>query len=88
VASFVLLAQADADPGNSGLGYLAIFLWFGIIATVPVLLAVGIPALVMGRRVRRQRVLLQAPQSLSQSQSQQPRARSQPQVSGDAGPRL
>lgn len=33
-------------------GYLAIFLWFGITAAIPVLLAVGIPGVVMTRRVR------------------------------------
>jgi hypothetical protein len=54
VASFVLLAQADADVDNAALGYLAIFLWFGIVAAVPVLLGIGIPGLVMKRRVRQQ----------------------------------
>lgn len=54
VASFVLLAQADADVDNAALGYLAIFLWFGIVAAVPVLLGVGIPGLVMKLRVRRE----------------------------------
>ncbi|MEU3837439.1 hypothetical protein ACIPM5_33850 [Streptomyces microflavus] len=33
-------------------GYLAIFLWFGITAAIPVLPAVGIPGVVMTRRVR------------------------------------
>ncbi|PUB27958.1 hypothetical protein C8K30_104411 [Promicromonospora sp. AC04] len=54
VASFVLLAQADAGGGSGALGYLAIFIWFGIVAAIPVLLAVGIPGLVMKLRVRRQ----------------------------------
>ncbi|MGP3966546.1 hypothetical protein [Streptomyces sp. 6N223] len=55
VVSLVLLAQADADVGNAGYGYLAIFLWFGIVAAIPVLLAVAIPGAVMTRRVRQQR---------------------------------
>jgi hypothetical protein len=55
VVSFVLLAVADADEGNAAYGYLAIFLWFGIIAAIPVLLAVAIPGAAMRRRVRQQR---------------------------------
>ena len=54
VVSLVLLAQADADSGSGAFGYLAIFIWFGIVAAIPVLLAVGIPGLVMKLRVRRQ----------------------------------
>lgn len=54
VASFVLLAQADGNVDNAALGYLAILLWFGIVAAVPVLLGVGIPGLVMKQRVRQQ----------------------------------
>lgn len=54
VASLVLLVQADADVDNAAYGYLAIFLWFGIAAAIPVLLAVAIPGAVMTRRVRRQ----------------------------------
>ncbi|WP_411151982.1 hypothetical protein [Streptomyces sp. A30] len=53
--SLVLLAKADADVGNAAYGYLAIFLWFGIAAAIPVLLAVAIPGAVMTRRVRQQR---------------------------------
>jgi hypothetical protein len=56
VASLVLLAQADAGGGAGGsgaLGYLAIFIWFGIVAAIPVVLAAGIPGLVMKARVRR-----------------------------------
>ncbi len=45
---------ADADSGGGALGYLAIFIWFGIVAAIPNLLAVGIPGLVMKGRVRRQ----------------------------------
>ncbi|MEU8679376.1 hypothetical protein [Streptomyces sp. NPDC048560] len=55
VVSLVLLAQADADVENAALGYLAIFLWFGIAAAAPVLLAVAIPGAAMRRRVREQR---------------------------------
>ncbi|SCK52976.1 hypothetical protein YUYDRAFT_06920 [Streptomyces sp. ScaeMP-e48] len=52
VVSLVLLAQADADVRKASHGYLAIFLWFGITAAIPVLLAAGIPGVVMTRRVR------------------------------------
>jgi hypothetical protein len=54
VVSVVFLVQADADSSKSALGYLAIVLWVGIMAAVPVLLAVGIPGLIMKLRVRRQ----------------------------------
>ncbi|MFD9499927.1 hypothetical protein [Streptomyces sp. NPDC060035] len=54
VVSLVFLVQADKDVGNASYGYLAIFLWFGIAAAIPVLLAVGIPGAVMTRRVRQQ----------------------------------
>ncbi|MFD6138933.1 hypothetical protein [Promicromonospora sp. NPDC060271] len=54
VTSVVFLAQADADSSKSALGYLAIVLWVGIFAAVPVLLGVGIPGLVMKLRVRQQ----------------------------------
>ncbi|WP_233289614.1 hypothetical protein [Streptomyces microflavus] len=52
VVSLVLLAQADGDVRRASHGYLAIFLWFGITAAIPVLPAVGIPGVVMTRRVR------------------------------------
>lgn len=52
VASIVFLVKADAD--DAAYGYLALFLWFGIAAAIPVLLALGIPAIVMTRRVRQQ----------------------------------
>jgi heme/copper-type cytochrome/quinol oxidase subunit 2 len=55
VASLVLLAQADADERNAAYGYLAIILWVGIAAAIPVLLAVAIPGAVMTQRVRQQR---------------------------------
>ncbi|MEU1468378.1 hypothetical protein ABZ434_09165 [Streptomyces sp. NPDC005761] len=55
VLSFVLLAQADANAAKAAHGYGAIFLWFGIAAAAPVLLAVGVPGVVMTRRVRHQR---------------------------------
>ncbi|MFI6693088.1 hypothetical protein ACIBLA_15220 [Streptomyces sp. NPDC050433] len=55
MASLVLLAQADSDVGNAAYGYLAIFLWFGIAAAIPVLLAVAIPGVVVTRRARQQR---------------------------------
>jgi heme/copper-type cytochrome/quinol oxidase subunit 2 len=54
VTSFVLLAKADADTRDAAYGYIAIFLWFGIIAAIPVLLGVAIPGVIMTRRVRRQ----------------------------------
>lgn len=54
VLSVVFLAQADADSSKSALGYLAIVLWVGIMAAIPVLLGVGIPGLVMKLRVRQQ----------------------------------
>ncbi|MEU5324176.1 hypothetical protein AB0G67_46780 [Streptomyces sp. NPDC021056] len=54
VASIVFLVKADADVDNAAYGYLAILLWFGIAAAIPVLLALGIPAIVMTRRVRQQ----------------------------------
>ncbi|WP_420032183.1 hypothetical protein ACN2WE_04810 [Streptomyces sp. cg28] len=55
VISGVLVSQADADTrgGSGAYGYLALFLWFGILAATPVLLAVAVPAAVMTRRVRR-----------------------------------
>ncbi|MGI5193004.1 hypothetical protein ACQEVY_05040 [Streptomyces sp. CA-288835] len=54
VASFFLLVKADAHVDNAVYGYLAIFLWFGITAAVPVLVGLGIPAITMRRRVRQQ----------------------------------
>ncbi|MEV5201345.1 hypothetical protein [Streptomyces sp. NPDC053720] len=54
LAGIVLLVKADADVDAAAYGYLAIFLWFGIAAAIPVLLALGIPAIVMKRRVRQQ----------------------------------
>lgn len=54
VAGIVFLVKADADVDNAAYGYLALFLWFGIAAAIPVLLALGIPAIVMTRRVRQQ----------------------------------
>ncbi|MFJ6430840.1 hypothetical protein [Streptomyces sp. NPDC091416] len=54
VMSLVLLAQADADPAKAAHGYGAIFLWFGIAAAIPVLLAVAVPGVVMTRRVRKE----------------------------------
>ncbi|MFB6719788.1 hypothetical protein ACFCV3_06490 [Kribbella sp. NPDC056345] len=55
VTSVVFLVQADADTSKAALGYIAIVLWVAIGAAVPVLLAVGIPGVVMTRRVRRHR---------------------------------
>ncbi len=54
VAGIVFLVKADADVDDAAYGYLALFLWFGIAAATPVLLALGIPAIVMTRRVRQQ----------------------------------
>ncbi|WP_231905649.1 hypothetical protein [Streptomyces davaonensis] len=54
VISIVLLVLAEADADNSAYGYLALFLWFGIVAAIPVLLALAIPGVVMTRRARRQ----------------------------------
>ncbi|MFF4052796.1 hypothetical protein ACFYZ5_39725 [Streptomyces chartreusis] len=51
-AGIVFLVKADAD--EAAYGYIALFLWFAVAAAVPVLLAFGIPALVMTRRVRQQ----------------------------------
>ncbi|MEU5877863.1 hypothetical protein [Spirillospora sp. NPDC047279] len=55
VTSIVFLVLADADTNNAALGYLAIVLWVGIVAAIPLLLAVAIPAAAMKRRVRQQR---------------------------------
>ncbi|MER7724087.1 hypothetical protein [Streptomyces sp. NPDC096323] len=55
VMSLVLLAEADANPAKGAHGYGAIFLWFGIAAVTPVLLAVAVPGVFMTRRVRQQR---------------------------------
>ncbi|WP_235989429.1 hypothetical protein [Streptomyces ureilyticus] len=54
VVSIVFLVKADADVDNAAHGYLALFLWFGIAAAIPVLLALGVPAIVMKRHVRQQ----------------------------------
>ncbi|MGY0488930.1 hypothetical protein [Streptomyces sp. WG-D5] len=54
VASFVLLAKADADVNDAAYGYLALFLWFGIAAAIPLVLALGIPGVLMTRRARQQ----------------------------------
>ncbi|MGN9796315.1 hypothetical protein ACTMTU_35235 [Streptomyces sp. OZ13] len=54
VAGIVFLVKADADVDNAAYGYIALLLWFGIAAAIPVLLALGIPAFVMKRRVRQQ----------------------------------
>lgn len=55
VASLVMLGVADSstDGGAGAYGYLALFLWFAIVAVFPVLLGAGIPGLVMRARVRR-----------------------------------
>ncbi|GAB2876432.1 hypothetical protein [Streptomyces mayteni] len=55
VASVVLLVVADRDERNAPLGYLALVLWAGILVMTPVLLAVGLSAAAMTRRVRQQR---------------------------------
>jgi len=55
VVSLVLLAKADEDTRYAAYGYLALFLWGGIVAAIPVLLAVAIPGAVMTSRVRQQR---------------------------------
>ncbi|MFI6085722.1 hypothetical protein ACIBBB_33080 [Streptomyces sp. NPDC051217] len=54
VAGVVFLVKADADVDDAAYGYLALILWFAIAAAIPVLLALGIPAIVMTRRVRQQ----------------------------------
>ncbi|MFD3842636.1 hypothetical protein ACFWWC_41335 [Streptomyces sp. NPDC058642] len=54
VASIVFLVKADADVDNAAYGYLALFLWFGIAAAIPLLLALGLPAIIMKRRVQQQ----------------------------------
>lgn len=55
VVSIVFLVEADKDTRKAALGYLAIVLWVGIAAAIPVLLAVAIPGVEMTRRVRQQR---------------------------------
>ncbi|MFB7300325.1 hypothetical protein ACFWOS_29355 [Streptomyces rubiginosohelvolus] len=55
VVSVVFLVRADQDTRNAAYGYLALVLWVGIAAGVPVLLALAIPAARMRRRVREQR---------------------------------
>ncbi len=52
VVSVVLLVRADQDSRHAGFGYLALILWVGIAAGVPVLLALAIPAARMRRRLR------------------------------------
>ena len=54
LASIAFLVKADTDVDAAAYGYLALFLWFGIAAATPVLLALGIPAIIMRRRVRQQ----------------------------------
>ncbi|MFB8142900.1 hypothetical protein [Streptomyces parvus] len=54
VVSVVFLVRADQDTRNAAYGYLALVLWAGIAAGVPVLLALAIPAARMRRRVREQ----------------------------------
>ncbi|GAA2973488.1 hypothetical protein GCM10010446_67330 [Streptomyces enissocaesilis] len=54
VAGIVFLVKADTDVDAAAYGCLALFLWFGIAAAIPVLPAPGIPAIVMTRRVRQQ----------------------------------
>ncbi|MFH8402147.1 hypothetical protein ACH4E9_32565 [Streptomyces anulatus] len=52
VMSIVFLVWADQDTRNAAYGYLALVLWVGIAAGVPVLTAVTISARDMRRRVR------------------------------------
>ncbi|MFF2225993.1 hypothetical protein ACFVV7_22060 [Streptomyces globisporus] len=52
VVSVVFLVRADQDTRNAAYGYLALVLWVGIAAAVPVLLALAIPAARMRRRLR------------------------------------
>ncbi|MGW5928641.1 hypothetical protein ACWF2L_20685 [Streptomyces anulatus] len=52
VMSIVFLVWADQDTRNAAYGYLALVLWVGIAAGVPVLIAVTISARDMRRRVR------------------------------------
>ncbi|MGQ4716209.1 hypothetical protein ACUN22_21260 [Streptomyces anulatus] len=52
VMSIVFLVWADQDTRNAAYGYLALVLWVGIAAGVPVLIAVTISARNMRRRVR------------------------------------
>ncbi|MCC8479443.1 hypothetical protein LMJ41_16325 [Streptomyces globisporus] len=52
VVSVIFLIRADQDTRNAAYGYLALVLWVGIAAAVPVLLALAIPAARMRRRVR------------------------------------
>ncbi len=54
VVSIVFLVWADQDTRNAAYGYLALVLWVGIAAGVPVLIAVAVPARDMRRRVRQQ----------------------------------
>ncbi|MER6162498.1 hypothetical protein ABT147_44645 [Streptomyces sp. NPDC001868] len=54
VVSIVFLVWADQDTRNAAYGYLALVLWVGIAAGVPVLIAVAFPARDMRRRVRQQ----------------------------------
>lgn len=54
VVSIVFLIRADQDTRNAAYGYLALVLWVGIAAGVPVLLALAIPGARMRRRVREQ----------------------------------
>lgn len=54
VMSIVFLVWADQDTRNAAYGYLALVLWVGIAAGVPVLIGVAVPARGMRRRVRQQ----------------------------------
>ncbi|MFI9058946.1 hypothetical protein ACIGXQ_31190 [Streptomyces anulatus] len=54
VLSIVFLVWADQDTRNAAYGYLALVLWVGIAAGVPVLIAVTVSARNMRRRVRQQ----------------------------------